>query len=361
MLDQIFKAQFTKKDRIKVKRVDFAEKYQYATILITGGAGSIGSALVNELCKLQVKRIVVLDLSELSVFNLKNAHSHHVNVEFVYKVCDVRNEKGIENIIQEFEPTTIIHAAAYKHVQLMEDNPEQAYLTNYLGSIKLFDLAKKLKVPEFIFVSTDKAVEPINMMGLSKKMVEMYLKRETSSLTSIKIIRFGNVLKSSGSLIPEIKRQISSCEDLLIRNKESERYFIHSQVLACTILNILTLSVVKEVYLIEMGLPISILKVFQKMKELLNSDKRIREVDMYSSEKVKESLLENYEYTETIDGYNCFRVKSNNLVEDHIYGDYFNQFKSLENKDFSSIKEELAYLLNSIKYSTFAKNNKNLT
>lgn len=359
MLDQIFAYQLEKKKSVTVKRQDFERKYKNSSILITGGAGSIGVALIRELCKLSLKELIVLDISELSIFNLKNELSN-LSFDVIFKICDIKEKENVRDIIEQYSPNTIIHAAAYKHVVLMEENPEQAYKTNYLASVNLFEIAKQQKVSDFVFVSTDKAVEPRNIMGLSKKMFELYLKNDHSKSISKKILRFGNVINSSGSLIPLIKEQIKYDRQLEVRGKRTERYFIHPVTLANTILNILTLPYEMSLFLIEMGKPVKIIEIINAVKVELDSDKRVEEIELYLSEKREESLLESYESTSSLEKYNCYNVHYNSDLEDNVYGYCFKQFKSLELKGRAFRKDKLTSLINSIKYSNFAKNNNDL-
>ncbi|MCF8429550.1 MAG: SDR family NAD(P)-dependent oxidoreductase, partial [Bacteroidia bacterium] len=190
-------------------------------VMVTGAAGSIGSEIVNQLCKFQVKKIIIVDSSEESLYQLdlkitENSPSFNKkNIEIV--LADITNIERMKGVFERFNPQIIYHAAAYKHVPLMENNPSEAIKTNVKGTMILADLAVEYKVEKFVMVSTDKAVNPTNVMGASKRIAEIYVqslsnfvKKNKKSETKFITTRFGNVLGSSGSVIPRFKKQIDA-------------------------------------------------------------------------------------------------------------------------------------------------------
>ena len=167
---------------------EFLKKYQHHTILITGAGGSIGSKIVEELVKINFKNIVLLDHSELHLFKLKKKYS---SLDFNYEIGDIRDYKKIDFIMGLYKPKLVIHAAAYKHVSLVENDMYELIRTNVEGTINVYTSSLKHKVSDFIFISTDKAVNPINNIGLSKMLAELFLKSYFNTNTlNTKIIRF---------------------------------------------------------------------------------------------------------------------------------------------------------------------------
>ena len=259
MLEDIFTYQNLQRTNVSLKESLFSEKYRHKTVLITGGAGSIAYNIILNLLESDVKRIIVLDISEYLIFKCKTQLSSKPNAEkLVLRIGDVKDKDTVKDVLYEFNPTVVIHAAALKHVDLGEENLLQFYENNFFGTKVLFDACSSSKVDDFIFLSTDKAVEPRNFMGLTKKMAEIYLQRNISNTLNVRIVRFGNVIMSRGSLIPLVQQQIKDNINIVIRGVETSRYFIYSEVVAKTILNILTLDDKNESYLIKMNKPILI-------------------------------------------------------------------------------------------------------
>ena len=183
----------------------FLNKYQNESILITGAGGSIGSKLVETLVGINFKNMILLDYSEFNLFKLKQSYSSN-GIQF--EIADIRDHRKMESIFQLHTPKLVIHTAACKHVSLYQNDAYELIRTNVEGTINVFKLSLKYGVSDFIFVSTDKAVNPINNMGLSKMLAELFLKSYfLSNKIQVKIVRFGNVINSSGSVIPSFSRE----------------------------------------------------------------------------------------------------------------------------------------------------------
>ncbi|MFD2568104.1 polysaccharide biosynthesis protein [Pseudotenacibaculum haliotis] len=357
MLDNLFKYQQKQKESTHVKWDVFNKKYLDKTILITGGAGTIGAEIVKSLSLSQVKRVIVFDFSEFSIFKLKNElNQDELIPEIIYKIGDIKDSNRIRELLIEYSPDVIIHTAAYKHLDLMEENAIEAYKNNFLGTKNVFLEALKNNIKEFIFVSTDKAVEPLSIMGLTKKMAEIYLRYSKNDSIQFKIIRFGNVIGSLGSIIPLVKKLIKHDKTITVRDKNTQRFFIYPETVAKTLLNTLTLNSKNTTYLIKMGDPIFIKDIVKAIISEEGKKNQFVEENLLKGEKINESLIENYESKNLVDGYNCYEVIDMSDIKDQPYLEIFNCFTSIESKDYLTQKDYLSKIAKSIKYTTFAKN-----
>ena len=284
---------------------EFMKKYQHHTILITGAGGSIGSKIVEELVKINFKNIVLLDHSELHLFKLKKKYS---SPDFNYEIGDIRDHKKIDFIMGLYKPKLVIHAAAYKHVSLVENDMYELIRTNVEGTINVYTSSLKHKVSDFIFISTDKAVNPINNMGLSKMLAELFLKSYFNTNTlNTKIIRFGNVINSNGSVVPVFINNIQNGAILKVRGEDVERYFIYDSVVAKSILNN-SIENRNGMYLLEMNTPIKIVDLANYLNNLNQSKNTIKITSLGEKEKMTEELLNNNESIEITNDSNCYRI-----------------------------------------------------
>ena len=284
---------------------EFLKKYQHHTILITGAGGSIGSKIVEELVKINFKNIVLLDHSELHLFKLKKKYS---SLDFNYEIGDIRDYKKIDFIMGLYKPKLVIHAAAYKHVSLVENDMYELIRTNVEGTINVYTSSLKHKVSDFIFISTDKAVNPINNMGLSKMLAELFLKSYFNTKTlNTKIIRFGNVINSNGSVVTVFINNIQNGAILKVRGEDVERYFIYDSVVAKSILNN-SIENRNGMYLLEMNTPIKIVDLANYLNNLNQSKNTIKITSLGEKEKMTEELLNNNESIEITNDSNCYRI-----------------------------------------------------
>ena len=272
-------------------------------VLITGAAGSIGSEISRQVCKCKVKKIILIDQAESALYDLQQEFLKNTTKNFVVEIGDVRDKKRMEDLFEYYRPNIIFHAAAYKHVPLMEDNPYEAVRVNIQGTKILADLSLKNTVEKFVMVSTDKAVNPTNIMGATKRIAEIY----TSCLSSIgktKFIttRFGNVLGSNGSVVPLFKKQLESGGPLTVTHKDITRYFMTIPEACQLVLEAGTMGNGGEIYVFDMGEAIKIYDVALKMIQLsgLNfpNDIDISITGLRPGEKLYEELLANDENTQ---------------------------------------------------------------
>lgn len=274
------------------------------TILITGAAGSIGSEIVQQLLNFNYGKLILVDNSETPVFFLRsycNSFNHLKNVEIL--VCDITDTEKMEEIFSTYKPQLVYHAAAYKHVPIMEENPQAAIKVNIQGTRSLADLSVKHNVEKFVMISTDKAVNPTGVMGASKRIAEIYVQSLNFHQKCTKFIttRFGNVLGSKGSVIPIFKRQIENGGPITVTHPDITRYFMTIPE-ACQL--VLTAGAVGnggEIFIFDMGQPVKIYDLAVKMIKLsglvLGKDIEIRFSGLREGEKLYEELLANQENT----------------------------------------------------------------
>lgn len=274
------------------------------TILITGAAGSIGSEIVQQLLNFNYGKLILVDNSETPVFFLRsycNNFNHLKNVEIL--VCDITDTEKMEEIFSTYKPQLVYHAAAYKHVPIMEENPQAAIKVNVQGTRLLADFSVKYNVEKFVMISTDKAVNPTGVMGASKRIAEIYVQSLNFHQDRTKFIttRFGNVLGSKGSVIPIFKRQIENGGPITVTHPDITRYFMTIPE-ACQL--VLTAGAVGnggEIFIFDMGQPVKIYDLAVKMIKLsglvLGKDIEIRFSGLREGEKLYEELLANQENT----------------------------------------------------------------
>lgn len=274
------------------------------TILITGAAGSIGSEIVQQLLNFNYGKLILVDNSETPVFFLRsycNSFNHLKNVEIL--VCDITDTEKMEEVFSTYKPQLVYHAAAYKHVPIMEENPQAAIKVNIQGTRSLADLSVKHNVEKFVMISTDKAVNPTGVMGASKRIAEIYVQSLNFHQKCTKFIttRFGNVLGSKGSVIPIFKRQIENGGPITVTHPDITRYFMTIPE-ACQL--VLTAGAVGnggEIFIFDMGQPVKIYDLAVKMIKLsglvLGKDIEIRFSGLREGEKLYEELLANQENT----------------------------------------------------------------
>ncbi len=267
------------------------------SILVTGAAGSIGSELVRQIVKFAPSKLILLDQAESPLYDLEMEladYSKNQQAEFV--IGDIRNLQRLENVFRTYSPDLVFHAAAYKHVPLMEDNPSEALFTNVLGTKNVADLAVKYKAKEFVMVSTDKAVNPTNVMGASKRIAEMYIQSlNAQSETKFITTRFGNVLGSNGSVIPRFKKQIEKGGPITITHPEITRYFMTIPEACQLVLEASATGKGGEIFIFDMGNSVKIVDLAHKMIRLsgltLDKDIQIVYTGLRPGEKLFEELL----------------------------------------------------------------------
>ena len=273
-------------------------------ILVTGAAGSIGSEISRQLSLYNHKGLVLIDQAESALYDLQQELLQKGSKNITFIIADVRDEKRMSEIFKKHRPQKVFHAAAYKHVPLMEMSPYEAVKVNVLGTKNIADLSIKHNVERFVMVSTDKAVNPTNVMGATKRVAEMYiscLSALNNPLTKFTITRFGNVLGSNGSVIPLFKRQIKNGGPLTVTHKDITRYFMTIPEACCLVLEAGTMGNGGEIYIFDMGKSMKIYEIAKRMIHLsgLNfpEDINIEITGLRPGEKLYEELLADGENT----------------------------------------------------------------
>ena len=227
--------------------------------MVTGGGGSIGSELCRQIARFKPARMVVVDAHEFNLYRIEIELRNHLKVEGVFPVLGrVQDRRLMQRVFQHHRPNVVFHAAAYKHVPMIEVNPWEAILNNVQGSRVVMDLAEENGVERFVLVSTDKAVRPTNVMGASKRMAEITLQSRVQGKTRFMAVRFGNVLGSSGSVVPLFKRQIAVGGPVTVTHPEMTRYFMLIPEACQLILQAGSMGEGGEVFILEMGTPVKI-------------------------------------------------------------------------------------------------------
>lgn len=299
---------------------------QNKTVLVTGAAGSIGSEIVRQVLQFNPKKIILLDQAETPlhqlVLELEELHTEVIRPF----IADIRNKEVLETLFTKYKPEVVFHAAAYKHVPLMELNPLQAICTNVIGTQHLADLSIQYKVERFVMISTDKAVNPSNVMGASKRIAEKYIQslhyltnQTEGNITKFMTTRFGNVLGSNGSIVPLFSKQIKEGGPLTITHPEIIRYFMTIPEACQLVLEAAAIGNGGEIFIFDMGEPVKIIDLAKKMIRLAGfipeQDIKIKVIGLRPGEKLFEELLN--DTSKTLPTHNEKIVIAEEIIENH--------------------------------------------
>ena len=290
---------------IKLNDNELRKKYAGRVVMVTGAAGSIGSDIVYQLIDYNPKTILLVDQAETPLHDLGlNLKYKFPELNFELLVADVRNKRRIEEIYVKYSPNVVFHGAAYKHVPMMEKNPTEALSVNVCGTKNVAHLAMKFEVERFVFVSTDKAVNPTNIMGASKRAAELLiqsLSQKENCKTSFITTRFGNVLGSNGSVIPHFKKQIKNGGPVTVTHKDITRYFMTIDEACQLVLEAGIMGKGGEIYVFDMGQPVKIFDLANKVIRLCGfvpeKEIEINFTGLRPGEKLYEELLADKENT----------------------------------------------------------------
>ena len=310
------------REEIRINMEEIAGSLKGKVVLVTGAAGSIGSELCRQLCHFGLKQLVLFDSAETPMHNIRlELEEKFPDVEFTPVMGDIRMIHRVESIYQRFRPHIVFHAAAYKHVPLMEENPCEAVHTNVYGTRNVADMAVKYDVDKFIMVSTDKAVNPTNVMGASKRLAEMYVqslsiaisKGRQSGKTRFITTRFGNVLGSNGSVIPRFREQLAKGGPLTVTHPDIIRYFMTIPEACRLVLEATFMGKGNEIFVFDMGTPVKIADLARRMIELAGlipgEDIEIKYTGLRPGEKLYEELLATKENTLPTENEKIYRAQ----------------------------------------------------
>jgi len=338
-------------------------------IVITGAGGSIGSELVMQIISHKPQQLILIENSEYNLYCVeKKINDLKINnffeIDIIYSLTSINDMNQIKKIFENYKPEIVFHAAAYKHVPLAERNIISYIKNNVIGTNNLINISIKNNVKNFLFVSTDKAVRPTNIMGATKRISELYLLSKSKNLslndTTISIVRFGNVIGSTGSVIPLFKEQLENGGPITVTHPEVTRYFMSVREAVGLILETLLISKGGEVFVLDMGKPVKIVNLAKKLiklygyKEKVNTKEKggieIKYIGLRPGEKLYEELLIGNNPTETKNN-NIFLEKEDNLNYDKVDEIMNNLNKYLENNDEKNIVNTLQEAIANFKFN----------
>jgi len=272
-------------------------------VMVTGGGGSIGSELCRQIINLNPKELIIFERNEFNLYRILNEFSaYETNISVRGVLGDICDQIKLEEIFNEFAPQIVFHAAAYKHVPLLENEVREAVKNNIFGTVNLVNTAEKYAVEKFIFISTDKAVNPVNVLGVTKRLGELYSLSKNVANTSFSVVRFGNVLGSDGSVVPAFQKQIENGGPVTVTHPEMSRYFMTIQEACQLILQSGVMGRGGEVFVLDMGKPVKILYLAEQMirlsKSTANRNVEIQVVGLRPGEKISEELFYDEEVME---------------------------------------------------------------
>ena len=294
------------RDPIKINMKEIAAHLEGKRVLITGAAGSIGSEIMRQVAMFNPYQMILIDEAETPLHDIRlELKNKWQEIEAPTLVANITNKARMESIFAEYQPEYVFHAAAYKHVPMMEDNVSESIQNNVLGTKILADLAVKYKVSRFVMISTDKAVNPSNVMGCSKRICEIYvqalarkIQKDGSAPTQFITTRFGNVLGSNGSVIPLFRKQIAAGGPVTVTHPEIIRYFMTIPEACQLVLEAGSMGKSGEIYIFDMGKPVKIVDLAQRMIRLSGrTDVKIEFTGLRHGEKLYEELLATRENT----------------------------------------------------------------
>jgi len=286
------------RDPIQVDLKEITGYLEDRIILVTGAGGSIGSELCRQISKYHPRRLVLFDIYENSLFDIQNElKAKYPNLDIEANIGSVRERERIDELFKKYKPHVIFHAAAHKHVPLMEGNPKEAVINNVLGTKNVIDMAEKYLAEHFILISTDKAVNPTNVMGATKRICEMLMQEKAMHCksTTFAAVRFGNVLGSNGSVIPTFKKQIAAGGPVTVTHKDITRYFMTIPEAVQLVIQAGAMAAGGEIFILDMGEPVKIIDLAEKLIKLSGytpyEDIDIKITGLRPGEKLYEELL----------------------------------------------------------------------
>lgn len=328
-------------------------------VLVTGAAGSIGSELCRQIVKYKPKKLIVLDINENDLYFLQLFLERHYETKVCLEICNIREKDKLNYVFEQYKPDLVFHAAAHKHVPLMEKNIDEAIKNNVFGTKNLLDLSDRYNINKFVLISTDKAVNPTNVMGATKRLSEIMLEKKNKiSKTQYMAVRFGNVLGSNGSVIPLFNSLIKEGRDLTVTHENVTRYFMTIPEAAQLVLEAGYIGKGGEVFVLDMGKPVKIIDLAKKMIEFsglkLGKDIGIKITGLRPGEKLYEELLYDID--------SCNKTQNEKIYISNIKEEDINIEKGikelekyLKSFDRKKMKEKLKELVPTYKEANYSK------
>lgn len=347
------------REPIKLKSENIDEYIKDKVVLVTGGGGSIGSELCRQISKFSPKLLLILDIYENNAYDLQmELNRNFPGVDKSVIIASIREQNRLEEVFNEYKPEVVFHAAAHKHVPLMEDNPIEAIKNNIIGTYNLARLSDKYKVKRFVQISTDKAVNPTNVMGATKRFCELIIQAfDSASDTEFVAVRFGNVLGSNGSVIPLFKKQILKGGPVTVTHPEINRFFMTIPEAAQLVIQAGAMAKGGEIFVLDMGKPVKIADLARDLITLSglkpDVDIKIEYVGLRPGEKLYEELLMDEIALTSTEHKKIFVEKPKDCDLDFIEKS-ISEFRSLEGKSYNDIIELLQK-----KVPTYKRNNLN--
>ena len=341
------------REEIKINTKEVFDFIQDKIVFVTGGGGSIGSELINQIAKYNPKRIINIEINEnasyLMELELKRKYPY---LDYKTEIASIRDLDKLDMLFDKYKPEILFHAAAHKHVPLMENNPEEAIKNNIFGTKNVAECCLKYKLESVVLISTDKAVNPTNVMGATKRVCEMIFQKysEKDSNTKFMAVRFGNVLGSNGSVIPIFSKLIEEGKNLTLTHKDIIRYFMTIPEAAQLVIEAATIGKGGEILILDMGEPVKIYDLAKNMIKLSGSNVGIDIVGLRPGEKLFEELLYDVNSSEKTSNNKIFITNMENEKVQVDIDDYYTILKDLiKNNDTVGMRRTLASIIGTFK------------
>ena len=341
------------REEIKINTKEVFDFIQDKIVFVTGGGGSIGSELINQIAKYNPKKIINIEINEnasyLMELELKRRYPY---LDYKTEIASVRDLDKLDMLFDKYKPEILFHAAAHKHVPLMENNPEEAIKNNIFGTKNVAECCLKYKLESVVLISTDKAVNPTNVMGATKRVCEMIFQKysEKDSNTKFMAVRFGNVLGSNGSVIPIFSKLIEEGKNLTLTHKDIIRYFMTIPEAAQLVIEAATIGKGGEILILDMGEPVKIYDLAKNMIKLSGSNVGIDIVGLRPGEKLFEELLYDVNSSEKTSNNKIFITNMENEKVQVDIDDYYTILKDLiKNNDTVGMRRTLASIIGTFK------------
>lgn len=341
------------REEIKINTKEVFDFIQDKIVFVTGGGGSIGSELINQIAKYNPKKIVNIEINENSSYlmelELKRKYPY---LDYKTEIASVRDLDKLDMLFDKYKPDILFHAAAHKHVPLMENNPEEAIKNNIFGTKNVAECCLKYKLESVVLISTDKAVNPTNVMGATKRVCEMIFQKysEKDSNTKFMAVRFGNVLGSNGSVIPIFSKLIEEGKNLTLTHKDIIRYFMTIPEAAQLVIEAATIGKGGEILILDMGEPVKIYDLAKNMIKLSGSNVGIDIVGLRPGEKLFEELLYDVNSSEKTSNNKIYITNMENEKVKVNIEDYYTVLKNLiKENDIIGMRRTLANIIGTFK------------